>query len=174
MTAWSITATFCFRWPELSNQEFTDERALLKIPWGGCCKTSLQTTGKSTCKHAVLCYDRTGALVSKKALKHDIYRAGVHPLGYGLIAMSRDCIVHAYDAHLEPILVTDLTRAPPEIRALRRRFEIPSDQLKNISAASHCHRMLRVILGGCGRFLDCLGGQTEVSPILQRTHSTQR
>jgi hypothetical protein len=79
---------------------------------------------------AVLHYDQTGLLVTKKGLKHDIYRAGVHPLGYGLIAMSRDCIVHAYDAHLEPILVTDLNRAP-EIRALRRRFEIPSDQLKN-------------------------------------------
>ena len=111
--------------------------------------------------------------MSKKALKHDIYRAGVHPLGYGLIAMSRDCIVHAYDAHLEPILVTDLTRAP-EIRALRRRFEIPSDQLKNHIRCVALSQDATCYLGGADVFLDCLGGQTEVSPILQRTHSTQR
>lgn len=79
---------------------------------------------------AALCYDRAGELVVKKGLKHDVYRVGVHPLGRGLIAMSRDCVVHAYDGYLEPILETALTGAP-EILALRKRFEIPDDQLKN-------------------------------------------
>ena len=34
-----------FRWPELSNQEFTDERALLKFP-GGMLQNESATTGK--------------------------------------------------------------------------------------------------------------------------------
>jgi hypothetical protein len=79
---------------------------------------------------AALRYDRAGELAAKKGLQHRIYRVGVHPLGRGLIAMSRDCVVHAYDDHLEPILETPVTEAP-EILALRKRFEIPDDQLKN-------------------------------------------
>lgn len=79
---------------------------------------------------AALRYDRTGKLAAKKALKHGVYRLGVHPFGRGLIAMSRDCVVHVYDDHLEPTLETPLTAAP-EILALRKRFEIPDDQLKN-------------------------------------------
>ncbi|MCI0430651.1 MAG: J domain-containing protein [Rhodospirillales bacterium] len=79
---------------------------------------------------AALRYDRVGELAAKKGLRHGVYRIGVHPLGRGLIAMSPDCIVHAYDHHFEPILEAPLTEAP-EILALRRRFEIPGDQLKN-------------------------------------------
>ena len=44
--------------------------------------------------------------------------------------MSRDCVAHAYNDRLEPILETPLTDAP-EILALRKRFEISNDQLKN-------------------------------------------
>ena len=79
---------------------------------------------------AALRYDRVGKVVAKKGLQHDVYRIGVHPLGRGLITMSRDCVVHAYDEYLDPILETSLTDAP-EIRALRKRFETPNDQLKN-------------------------------------------
>lgn len=79
---------------------------------------------------AALRFDRAGELVVKKGLQHDVYRVGVHPLGRGLIAMSRDCVIHAYDDHLGPILETSLADAP-EILALRKRFEIPDDQLKN-------------------------------------------
>ena len=53
-----------------------------------------------------------------------------NPLDQGLIAMSRDCIVHAYDDELTPTLETALDQAP-EIQALRRRFEIGDEQLKN-------------------------------------------
>ena len=79
---------------------------------------------------AALRYDRTGELAAKKGFQHDIYRIGVHPLGRGLICMSRDCVIHAYDDHFEPILETPLAEAP-EILDLRKRFEIPDDQLKN-------------------------------------------
>ena len=79
---------------------------------------------------AALCYDRDGQLALKKGFSHNVYRVGVHPLGSGMIAMSRDCVVHAYDGHLKPILETPLTEAP-EILNLRKRFEIPDDQLKN-------------------------------------------
>ena len=79
---------------------------------------------------AALRYDRLGRVAARKALQHGVYRVGVHPLGQGLIAMSRDCIVHAYDDNLEPVLETALADAP-EVLALRKRFDIPDDQLKN-------------------------------------------
>jgi len=78
---------------------------------------------------AALRYDRAGKVAAKKGLQHGVYRVGVHPLGRGLIAMSPDCVVHAYDNHLEPILETSLADAA-EILALRKRFEIPDAQLK--------------------------------------------
>src|SRR5262249_47437838 len=50
--------------------------------------------------------------------------------GSGLIAMSRDCVVHAYDDGLQPILETSLREAP-EVRTLQQRFGIGADELKN-------------------------------------------
>jgi hypothetical protein len=79
---------------------------------------------------AALRYDREGKLAAKKGFRHSVYRVGVHPLGHGLIAMSRDCVLHAYDEFLDPILETALTQAP-EIVALRKRFQIADEQLKN-------------------------------------------
>ncbi len=79
---------------------------------------------------AALRYNRAGAVKAKKGLQHGIYRVGVHPFGVGLIAMSRDCVVHAYDDDLSPMLETPLAKAP-EILAVRKRFNIPDDQLKN-------------------------------------------
>ncbi len=79
---------------------------------------------------AALHYNRVGELTAKVGLRHCVYRVGVHPLGCGLIAMSGDCVVHAYDSHLEPILETTLTKAS-EILTLRKRFDVPDDQLKN-------------------------------------------
>ncbi len=79
---------------------------------------------------AALHYNRVGELTVKVGLRHSVYRVGIHPLGGGLIAMSRDCVVHAYDSHLVPILETALTKAP-EILTLRKRFDVPDDQLKN-------------------------------------------
>ena len=79
---------------------------------------------------AALRYNRGGEIEAMKGLRHGVYRIGVHPLGQGLIAMSRDCVVHAYSDHLEVALETSLVDAP-EIMALRKRFEISDDQLKN-------------------------------------------
>ena len=79
---------------------------------------------------AALRYDRNGKLVAKKGFQHGVYRVGVHPLGCGLIAMSKDCVVHAYDDNFELVLETALTQAP-EILPLVKRFEIQEDQLKN-------------------------------------------
>ncbi len=80
---------------------------------------------------AVLRYDRTGQLIAKRGLRHGIYRYGVHPFSSNLIAMSRECVVHAYDDQIESIWETSLKQAP-EIQAIRKRFEIPDDQLKNL------------------------------------------
>ena len=79
---------------------------------------------------AALLYDRAGSLVAKAGLQHGTYRVGVHPLGRGLIAMSRDCAIHAYDDRLALILETALAEAP-EIQALKRRFNISGEKLKN-------------------------------------------
>ena len=79
---------------------------------------------------AALRYNRGGEVEAMKGLLHDIYRIGVHPLGQGLIAMSRDAVVHTYDDNLKVTLETSLVDTP-EIVALRKRFEIPDDQLKN-------------------------------------------
>ena len=78
---------------------------------------------------AALRYDRRGKEAYKEALAHDLYRIGVHPMGRDIIAMSRECVVHCYDEQLKLTLETDLSESP-EIRALRRRFEIPPDGLK--------------------------------------------
>jgi|GEM_PF-516812 len=79
---------------------------------------------------SALRYDRSGRLVATGGMEHDIYRIGVHPLGRGLIAMSRDCIAHAYDDEFELILETDLRQAP-EMSALSKRFDVPEEKLRN-------------------------------------------
>ena len=79
---------------------------------------------------AALRYDRAGNLAAKAGLQHGTYRVGVHPLGRGFIAMSGDCVIHAYDDFLALILETTLADAP-ETLALRRRFDISDDKLKN-------------------------------------------
>jgi hypothetical protein len=78
---------------------------------------------------AVLRYDRLGQPAAKAALAHGVYRLGVHPLGRGLIAMSSECVVHAYGDTLQPLFQTALADAP-EIVALRNRLGIPDDKLK--------------------------------------------
>lgn len=79
---------------------------------------------------AALRYNRGGEVEAMKGLLHGVYRIGVHPLGQGLIGMSREGVVHAYDDNLEVALETSLVDAP-EIVALRKRFEIAQDRLKN-------------------------------------------
>ena len=80
---------------------------------------------------AALRYDQSGRLAVMKALNHGVYRVGVHAMGQGLIAMSKDCILHAYDDELRPFLETTLADTP-EITVLKDRFEITTlRELKN-------------------------------------------
>ena len=89
-----------------------------------------KAAGLGQIEAAALRYNRGGEVEAMKGLRHGVYRIGVHPLGQGLIAMSRDGVVHAYGDNLEVALETGLVDAP-EIVALRKRFEISDDQLKN-------------------------------------------
>ena len=79
---------------------------------------------------AALRFGRSGDLKAEGSLCHDIYRLGVNAFGHGFIAMSKDCVAHAYDDEFRPILETSLREAP-EIRALQQRFGIGADELKN-------------------------------------------
>jgi hypothetical protein len=79
---------------------------------------------------AVLRYDRAGRLVDKAGFTHGIYRLGVHPLAREFIAMSADCVVHAYDDDLRLLWRTPLADVA-QIQALRRRFPICDEWLKN-------------------------------------------
>ncbi len=75
-------------------------------------------------------YDRSGRLVARAGFENGVCHLGVHPLGRGLIAMSAEGVVHAYDDGLRPLFQTTLTDAP-EILALRRRFDLPEDQIRS-------------------------------------------
>jgi hypothetical protein len=79
---------------------------------------------------AVMRYDRAGRLAAKAGFAHQLYRLGVHPLGREFIAMSADCILHAYDDDLRLLWRTTLADTA-QIQALRRRFAICDEWLKN-------------------------------------------
>ena len=79
---------------------------------------------------AAIRFGREGNRVVDAPLHHDIYRIGVNALGRGLIAMSRDCVAHAYDDALNCILETSL-RDSPEVRTLQQRLEIGAAELRN-------------------------------------------
>lgn len=70
---------------------------------------------------AALRFGRAGDLVAEAPLVQDVYRIGVNALGHGLIAVSKDCIAHAYDDLLNLILETPLGESP-EIRALQHQI----------------------------------------------------
>jgi hypothetical protein len=79
---------------------------------------------------AALRYDRNGRLAAKAGFRRGLYRSGVHPMGRGLVAMSADCVLHAYGEDLQPLFETALADAP-EIQPLYRRFDICEERLKN-------------------------------------------
>ncbi|MBM3758245.1 MAG: hypothetical protein FJW38_30250, partial [Acidobacteria bacterium] len=56
--------------------------------------------GLGKIESAALRYDRTGIISARMGFRHGVYRLGVHVLGRGMIAMSKDCIIHAYDDNL--------------------------------------------------------------------------
>jgi hypothetical protein len=79
---------------------------------------------------AALRYDRAGRLAVKAGFARGLYRLGVHPLGRGLVAMSADCVLHAYGEDLQPLFETALADTP-QIQALCQRFDICEERLKN-------------------------------------------
>jgi hypothetical protein len=84
--------------------------------------------GKS--ESAVLRYDREGRLAAEAGFDHNFYRLGLHPHGRELIAMSSDCVLHAYDDDLRLLWRSRLVDAP-QIQALCRRFAVCDEWLKN-------------------------------------------
>jgi len=79
---------------------------------------------------AVIRFGREGRKIVEKPLLHDIYRIGVNPLGNGFIAISRECVAHAYDDSFNLLLETTM-RDFPEVKALQKRLNIDDEQLKN-------------------------------------------
>ncbi len=79
---------------------------------------------------SALRYGRDGKVAVQGPFEFDLYRIGVHPLGRGLIASSRDGVLHAYDENLKSILETNLLLAP-EVVAIRKRFDIGVSEFKN-------------------------------------------
>ena len=90
-----------------------------------------KAAGLGEIQSAALRYDEAGNQAAKKGLQHGIYRIGVHPLGGGFIAMSGDCVIHAYDDELEPLFTTSLMEAP-EIVAIKRRLNFEDSRLRNL------------------------------------------
>lgn len=89
-----------------------------------------QAEGFGGAPSAALRFDRSGHQVAAAPLRHDVYRVGVNALGRGLIAMSRECVCHAYDDSLTALFETNLREAP-EVKILQRRLGIDSINLKN-------------------------------------------
>ena len=79
---------------------------------------------------AGIVYDARGREIARAAFGSDFYRIGVHPQGTGLIGLSRDCEIHAYDRSLRPILRTGLA-AFAEMARVRDRVGIGDQDLRN-------------------------------------------
>jgi hypothetical protein len=75
---------------------------------------------------AALFFGRDGTLQSSSPLAHDLYRLGVNALGMGFIAMSRECVAHAYNDSLQPIFETPIPQFS-ELMALQERLGIASE-----------------------------------------------
>lgn len=75
-------------------------------------------------------YDSRGQCAAQISLEHDTYRVNANPSGHGIIAMSRGCILHSYDEHLNLLFQTALHQTP-EITDAMRRLDIEGSELKN-------------------------------------------
>jgi len=71
-----------------------------------------------------------GEHVATAPLLHDVYRTGTNPLGRSLIALSRACVLHAYDADLRPIIETAILESP-ELRRVLGRLQLDQSNLKS-------------------------------------------
>ena len=85
--------------------------------------------GFESCAAAIQLFERDGREGPRRGLAYDTYRTGVNPLGKGVVFMSRDCVLHAYDAALEPILELSLPDIP-EVAACVKRLAIGPEELR--------------------------------------------
>ncbi len=107
--------------------------------------------GLGEIESAALRYDEAGNVTAKKGLQYGIYRIGAHPFGNGFIAMSENCVIHAYDDQLEPLFATSLAEAP-EIEAIKRRLNFQDSRLKNyvrcVASSRSAERYLFTVVDG--------------------------
>jgi hypothetical protein len=89
-----------------------------------------RSKGYEDCPSIVRVTDRTGAVVAERGLPLDVYRADANVDGSGIIFLSREAILHAYDCALSSIL-SEPAREIPEYHAASRRLEIPDRARKN-------------------------------------------
>ena len=75
-------------------------------------------------------YGPHGEIRASAPLLHDVYRVGTNPLGNGLIALSRECVLHAYDADLHPFIEKAMA-GDPEVERLCKRLDLDRTRLKN-------------------------------------------
>jgi hypothetical protein len=86
--------------------------------------------GYAESEAAVLRYDPDGRVVAQAGFNHKFYRLGLHPHGREFIAMSDDCVLHAYDDDLRLLWRTRLADAP-QVQALCQRLGVCDEWLKN-------------------------------------------
>jgi hypothetical protein len=79
---------------------------------------------------ATLRYDRGGRVAAKAGFDHKLYRLGLHPHAHEFIALSADCMLHAYDDDLRLLWRIRLVDAP-QIQELCSRFCISDEWLKS-------------------------------------------
>lgn len=74
--------------------------------------------------------DRTGTVTVERGLSFDVYRSDANTDGSGIIFLSRDGILHAYD-HTLTTLFAERVAELPEYAAIDKRLGIPDRELKN-------------------------------------------
>jgi hypothetical protein len=86
--------------------------------------------GFTESESAVLRCDRDGRHAAKAGFDHKLYRLGLHPHAREFIALSADCMLHAYEDDLRLLWWIRLVDAP-QIQELFRRFCICDEWLKS-------------------------------------------
>lgn len=93
-------------------------------------------------------YGPKGETCASAPLLHDAYRVATNPLGNGLIALSRECVLHAYDADLRPFIETPMS-GDLEVERLCKRLNLDRTRLKNClrSVALSCDNSRYIVSG---------------------------
>lgn len=93
-------------------------------------------------------YGPHGEIHASAPLLHDVYRVGTNPLGNGLIALSRGCVLHAYDHDLRPFIETAMA-GDLEVERLCKRLDLNRARLKNClrSVALSCDNSRYIVSG---------------------------